>query len=411
MKRLLILIAGLLLAACGQAKNAEPARKRTSYDVDYLVEFQPQAKAAAVQIRIDPKDGRATRFDFDMDAKRYFDVRGDGEIQRKGDRLEWIPPKAGGTLSYRYLIDHQRRGGGYDARITPSWAIVRGDDLVPRAKVRTTKRADSRARLRFTLPKGWGVETPYVPAREKGSFVVVNPDRRFDRPVGWMLAGDIGARRDEIAGTNIAVAGPRGDDFRRVDTLAFITATLPEMEQAFDNLPSKLLIVGAGDPMWRGGLSGPRSLFLHADRPMISENGTSTLVHELIHVVTRIRGTEDDDWIAEGLAEFYAAELPRRAGLLSKSRYGKALDWMEDFGEDVKHLRRARSSGPVTARAAVLFAALDREIDERTDGKKDIDNVARLLMARREASIDDLREAAEKVIGAPAKTLESPLLD
>lgn len=411
MKRPLILIAGMLLAACGQAKGAEPARKRTSYDVDYLVEFQPQTKAATVQIRIDPEDGRATRFDFDMDPKRYLDVRGDGEIQRKGDRLEWVPPKTGGTLSYRYLIDHQRSNDGYDARITSSWAIVRGDDLVPSAKVRTTKGADSRARLRFTLPKGWGVETPYVPAREKGSFVVVNPDRRFDRPVGWILAGDIGARRDKIVGTNIAIAGPKGDDFRRVDTLAFVTATLPEMKEAFDTLPSKLLIVGAGDPMWRGGLSGPRSLFLHADRPMISENGTSTLVHELTHVVTRVRGADEDDWIAEGLAEFYAVELPQRAGLLSKSRRQMAFDWMENFGKNVKHLRRERASGPVTARAAVLFAALDREIDERTDGKKDIDNVTRLLIARREVSIDDLREAAEKVIGAPAKTLQSPLLD
>ena len=43
----------------------------------------------------------------------------------------------------------------------------------------------------------------------------------------------------------------------------------------------RLLIVSAGDPMWRGGLSGPSSMFLHSDRPLISENRTSTLLHEL----------------------------------------------------------------------------------------------------------------------------------
>ena len=53
-------------------------------------------------------------------------------------------------------------------------------------------------------------------------------------------------------------------------------------------------VVGAADPMWRGGLSASNSLFLHADRPLISENGTSTLVHELTHVITRVRGADGD---------------------------------------------------------------------------------------------------------------------
>ena len=39
-------------------------------------------------------------------------------------------------------------------------------------------------------------------------------------------------------------------------------------------------------------------------------------MHELTHAVTRIRGARNEDWIAEGLAEFYSIELPRRAGLL-----------------------------------------------------------------------------------------------
>src|SRR3546814_10217934 len=73
--------------------------------------------------------------------------------------------------------------------------------------------------------------------------------------------------------------------------------------------------------MWRGGLSGPNSLYMHADRPIVSENGTSSLVHELVHVFSRIKDSDRSDWITEGLAEYYAIELVRRAGGMSEDRY------------------------------------------------------------------------------------------
>ena len=50
-------------------------------------------------------------------------------------------------------------------------------------------------------------------------------------------------------------------------------------------------------------MSGPGSLYVHADRPMISENGTSTMLHELVHVAMGVSGSAHDDWLVEGLAE------------------------------------------------------------------------------------------------------------
>jgi predicted metalloprotease with PDZ domain len=252
--------------------------------------------------------------------------------------------------------------------------LPRGDDLVPPVQVRASKGADSRVRLRFVLPTGWtNVDTPYLRSRDGKSFVVVNPERSFDRPVGWMIAGAVGTRREQFGDTEVSVAGPKGDVVRRNDMLAFFNGLMPEFERAFGELPSKLLIVSAGDPMWRGGMSGPRSLFLHADRPLISENGTSTLTHELTHVITRIRGADGDDWIAEGLAEYYSIELLRRADLLSDARADKAQAWMANHGRGIKTLTRNRSQGPRTARAVQLFAELDAEIAQRTQGKRSLD--------------------------------------
>lgn len=402
----------LRLAALLLILSAPRAFAATSYDVDYTVAFLPKEGVAAITIALDPGDGRATRLDFSMDPSRYLDIEGDGEIVREDDRVRWSPPARGGELRYRYRIEHERPGGGFDALMTKDWAIVRGDDLIPSAVVRTTRGADSRARLRFDLPPGWtNVDTPYVLNRARDAFVVVNPARRFDRPVGWIIAGDVGTRREWVEDMEVSIAGPKGEDVRRNDLLAFVNATAPEMKLAFGALPPKILILGAGDPMWRGGLSGPRSLFLHAARPTISENGTSTLIHELTHVVTRIRGAKGDDWIAEGLAEFYSITLLHRAGLLSDTRHQRALAWMKRHGKNVKRLRSSASRGERTARAVTLFAALDAEIRSTSGNRYDLDNLSQALMGRGRVSLEDLREEAERLLGRPSTTLATPLLD
>ena len=179
---------------------ATAASARSEYGVDYTVQFLPQSGQAQVTIKLTPGDVGARRLRLAMPEDRYTQVGGDGEVVRKGSTVTWTPLRdKPSKLRYRYRIDHQRRDGGYDARITADWAIVRGDDLVPSARVRASKGADSRARLRFVLPKGWtNVDTPFMRSRDGKSFVVVNPDRRFDRPIGWIIAGAVGTRREYL---------------------------------------------------------------------------------------------------------------------------------------------------------------------------------------------------------------------
>ena len=398
-------IALLLLAAPAFAA-------RDSYKVDYRVEFLPQDGKARVAIDVAPDSGHVSRLVFAMDAERYTAVEGDGTVKREGDKLRWEPPREGGTLTYLYAIDKKRSSGAYDARITKDWVIVRGDHLVPSATVTTSKGADSRARLQLKLPPGWShADTPWLPTKDGKAFVITNPERSFDRPTGWFIAGNIGTRRDVVEGMEIAVGAPKGEPMPRMEILSMLTATAPEMQEAFGTLPPKLLIVGAGDPMWRGGLSGPRSLWMHSDRPLISENGSSTLMHETVHVVTRIRGAKGDDWIAEGIADFYGMELLRRAGLLSQARFDKSIGWMRNHGKAIKTLHAPNSAGPRTARAVALFADLDAEIRKASNGNHTLDAVAQALIAKGgRVSLDDVREAAQAAIGAPSKTLDTSLL-
>lgn len=385
--------------------------KQRSYDVDYRVAFEPAGKRAVVTMTVRNGDGRASRFDFEMPPERYTSVEGNGTIERNDDRLIWSPPAEGGELRWHYAIDKRRRQGGHDARITDDWTIVRGDDLFPGARVRMTPNTDSDTRLFVDLPDGWtNVDTPWKLSKDEKSFVVVNADSRFDRPTGWIIAGDVGSRREQYDDVEVSVAAPKGDSMPRQQILAMVGWTLPEMTSIFGKLPSKLLIVGAGDEMWRGGLSGPRSLYMHSGRPLISENGTSTLLHELTHVITRISGKSGHKYISEGIAEYYSIELLHRTGGTTEARYQRTRDMLKRWSKDVKQLVAPRAHGPITARAVLLFMDLDKEIREATDDQKSFDDVTRLLMAKRRVDTDDLIAATEAVLGRASTILATPLL-
>ncbi|MGE8499582.1 MAG: hypothetical protein ACN6O6_18930 [Pseudomonas sp.] len=382
-------------------------------DLDYQVKFLPDSDQAEVSITLEKGD-RVHYFDFDLGEKGYYsDFSGDGEwTQKSPERGTWKPAKGKSTLSYRVRINHPRDEGRYDARMTEDWALLRGDDLVPSARFSQPDNVELVTRLTFDLPKGWGgVETGW-PRIGKNKFRIDNPTRQFDRPTGWILAGKIGTRRAKLGETDVTIAAPVGEGMRRMDVLTLLTFVWPEAQAVFPRDPGKLLVVGAGDPMWRGGLSAPNSYFMHADRPLVSENGTSSLVHELVHVFSRISDTDKSDWISEGLAEYYAIELMRRAGGLSEDRYQKVREHLIKWSKPVDSLRTENSTGPITARAVLMLQELDREIRQATKDAqpRSLDDVTRGLMRLDKASTKDFIEITENVIGGKSKVLDTKLL-
>jgi hypothetical protein len=405
MKKLL----GLILLALLPALHAAAPAKRP-FDLNYTIELLPKSDQARVTIALGKGGDLVSEVRFKIDGKRFGGFDATGKFRNEAGIARWEPNGVNARLSYLVRIDHVRQNGSFDARMTPDWAIFRGDKVIPSIRARMKKGATSNARLFFKLPPGWThLDTgwPRVPA---GPFIVDSPDRRFDRPIGWMIAGRIGTRRDQIGLTEIAIGAPRGDPLNRMDTLTMINFVWPEIEAAFGKMPRKILIVGAGDPMWRGGLSAPNSLFLHSERPLISENATSTLVHELVHVVTRIRGKDRSDWIAEGLAEFYSIELIHRAGGMTDERHEKVFAWLAEWSGKVETLRGDHSSAEITARAVLLLRDLDAEIRRRSKDRASLDDVVRALRPQRVVSTADFIAASEKVIGGKSSVLASTLL-
>jgi len=393
---------------CGLAAPLAAAQR---VDLDYQVRFLPDSDQAEVSLTLER--GEAVKyFDFSLGNEgAYSDFKAEGDWQQSSpEHGVWRPQAGKARLSYRVKISHPRDNGRFDARMTPDWTLLRGDDLVPAAKLSLEDGTELVSRLQFELPEGWkGVETGW-PRIGKNRFRIDNPERRFDRPTGWILAGKLGVRRTTLGKTEVAVAAPVGEGLRRMDILTLLTFVWPQAQAVFPREPEKLLIVGAGEPMWRGGLSAANSLFMHSDRPLVSENGTSSLVHELVHVFSRISDTDRSDWISEGLAEYYAIELMRRAGGLSEERYQKIREQLVRWSRKVTSVRGEQATGAVTARAVLLLQDLDAEIRKATGGERSLDDVTRGLMRLKKASTDDFVQISENVLGGPSQVLDSRLL-
>lgn len=388
----------LALAATHGTAAARPDRR---WEVTFEARIVPTEGVAHVTIRLGGFASLVNFMRFRIDPDRHSSFEGDGTVRTDGPYLWWDPPAGGGELRYVFRIDHLRGTADYDARVTDSWALFRGDDLVPPALVDTKDDTPSRSRLIVRVPKGWSVATPYRRNRA-GVFEVEHAHRLFDRPTGWIVAAaHLGVVRETVAGTKIAIAGPVGQGIHRLDMLAMLRWTLPTLRRIAGRLPERLLIVSAGDPMWRGGLSGPGSFFLHVHRPLISNDLTSPLLHEVVHVLSGLRSGKDGDWIVEGMAEYYGLQALVRSRTVSERRYERALAKIVARGRGVKTLRVPSVSGAVTARAIATLVKLDERMRQRTNERVSLDDVLAHMAKgrRREITTAQFRAIVEKLTG------------
>jgi hypothetical protein len=403
-----VLLAVLSLPAGAQDKPAAAGRPPSAL-IQYHLELTPGRSRAEARIRVTHRNSTFEWLELRADADSQVSaVAGDGELKRDGARLRWTPPVDGGELRYQVDLDRRRSNGSHDALVTPRYALFRGDDAFPvaRLRYRDGARITSEVAVLVNDASDWSVVLPYR-SGAGGRVPIRNPVSGGNRPVGWIMAGELGVRREEINNVDFSISAPRGQRVERLAMLALLRWNLPELMKGLPAPPPYVSIVSAGDPFWLGALSAPNSLFVHAGRPLISENGTSTLLHEMTHILlTPLDTVRDQDWIDEGLAEYLSLRALARTGTISEKRFKSALAGFERRGQGVKSLRDTSASGPVTARAVTIFRELDQELLKASDDRHDLtDLVTALLAMDRPVDVEALRQAAEALLGRPARAL------
>ncbi|CRM46308.1 hypothetical protein [Pseudomonas sp. 35 E 8] len=387
-----------------------PAWSAKKIDLDYHVKLLPQSDQAEVRVNLSQGSAvRSLNFDLGHDGD-YSDFKADGQWSITEHRGLWQPSANKASLTYRVRLTHARKPGIYEARMTPSWALFRGEDLVPPARLDQQDGVELVSRLVFELPAGWkSVETVW-PRIGKNKFRIDNVSRLFDRPTGWMLAGTLGSRRVRLGETEVTVASPKGQAMRRMDVLTLLTFVWPQVEAAFPRHPAKLLVVGASDPMRRGAFAARDSIYLNSRTPLVGENGSSALIREVVQAIGRFNDHDTSDWVSEGLGEYYAIELLRRAGGITDERYEAIQARLAKEGKDVTSLRGEHASGATVARAVVVLHELDREIRVKTHNKRSLDDLAQAVMRADSITTAEFVKLAESIIGEPSVVLDSKLL-
>lgn len=352
---------------------------RETFSVEYSIEVHADdPTTASVRWELAGVD-EIRRIRLNADTDRFHSFQASGRLEERDGEITWWPDAPYGHLSYTVLLRH-RRGpeGGFDSWADTDWVLTRARHLFPRSSVlfatNVEPDAEARARLILRLPDGWGVASP-LPPDGPARFVVESPQARFDHPRGWLMLGRFARTDVSIANTMVTVTAAGEVTTPAGEIFALLRKGLPELERLLAHSPPRLLIALAPDPMWRGGLSGSNSFYMHGDRPIQTPDRTSPYLHELFHVINPTRPGPDAEWVTEGLAEFYSVEIQRRIGTLDADGFRRALRsfarhgrWHRDFTRTTDFALRNNS-------APLVMWALDREIRDATDSAHDLDSV------------------------------------
>lgn len=362
-----------------------------------------------------------------LDEGRYRHFRGDGNIKQIGSDVIWTPNALNAMLSYKVIILHERKPGVYDSYGKRNWVITRTGDLFPRKRFNFRKDAKSYTTVEFELPKGWDVYTEMPKIRDFTFVAKPQADKRYDWPTGWLIYGEVESKVAKFEDVKVRIAYPKAfvtptqsksvkrqrarqkylEWFhKKTDQMVEIyEKVIPLMKKFMPQYAEQFLVIIGKDPMWQGGLSGERSLYINRGTPNIASDYTSTLVHEFFHVSDGFeKDKRDGEWIKEGLAEYYALKLLQKAEFITQEQFFEGIKIFKKNGIWGVNLARSKNQKVHYKNAPVVFFVLDQMIQKETHDLQSLDDVVKLL-ADEEKPIGTkvFRQKAEEVFGRSLK--------
>jgi predicted metalloprotease with PDZ domain len=385
---------------------------RSGYDVTMSVRGKRDTSMLAM-VTHPEYDDKYWRFVRDV---RVEGQRGVATITRVDSSL-WRVVAPGGSFVVRYRLALPEPAEGQRAAWTPflsptgalvggthSFMYVVGETLAP-------------SHVTLDIPPGWSVATGLVPTSNPHTFYAPSVAVLVESP---FLVGQLREWRFEIDGVPHRVVYWPRPDTAPFDTAALVSG-IERLARGtialFGRAPYREYVFQLQDGAY-GALEHPSSVTLGAASSDLAKGLAplfGELAHEYFHTwnLMRIRPVEYGDvtyrtpprarglWFSEGLSMFYADLLRRRAGLptgtstriahleTSIARYYSTPGNGRLSPERVSAAEYAGDPtelGDYTAsthlQGELIGAMMDLEIRHATGGRRSIDDVMRLMMAR-----------------------------
>jgi hypothetical protein len=155
------------------ANHGWAGEPNTDYNAVFTLQLSADQAKAIGTLSIDQPSQIMERMALRMPTDRYRLISADGDSHREGDIVHWIPPVGQGVIRYEVMIN-QPRGKAFDGLIKQDWAIFRGDNIFPTARVNFVDGARSRSRVVLFITDG-GEHIKPQKAANHDRLVVVNP--------------------------------------------------------------------------------------------------------------------------------------------------------------------------------------------------------------------------------------------
>lgn len=265
--------------------------------------------------------------------------------------------------------------------------------------------------VRFDLPAGWRSAAPW---ERIGADAYRLADDSV-QPRGYVVAGRILHEESRAVGGKTLQYVRLGEPGAYEDGMwSYIEKATPYYGAVYgDGVGDRVLLVNAPDPMFRGGLGGTDSFFVHERVDL------RTVAHEYAHVYQLFATIETPPgsslWLHEGDAEYHSALSLAAAGVWTPSEVDLFLDEAQrdrrdaalaaarlpdaGYGNDLERFAYRKGS--------VVLRALDETLRRDTDGEVGLPHVLQRLNARHapdarsaddaRVTNDDVRRAAEDV--------------
>ncbi len=239
--------------------------------------------------------------------------RADGTLVTVGkpENSRWkIDAAAGETVTVRYdvRLDHEKHRWPFGA---DEIAYMRDDSvfLISRTML-VVNESVRQARVRFVLPDGWRVATPWMPVDgDTNAFNVSNKRLLLESCV---LVGKFTEREVQTGDTVVTLAVGRELDPYADAVEAAVRAIVPAYRDLFEDTPQARFLAVVGVNTAGGVTDGsayPNSVSVLTPKRMEGANFVQaiyTIAHEILHLWNgyRLRPATQMEWFREGFTDY-----------------------------------------------------------------------------------------------------------